>query len=118
MIVLNKNQNNVVALTLTEKLPVSFSATPVEYLWWFSNDETNLETTNIYTPVINSWRYNQFNINISGNTDLNQGFYDYQIYAQISGSTNTDITFSGASLVETGKVFISGNNQTIQSVYL
>ena len=118
MIVLNKNSDNVVALTLVEKLPVTFSSTTPEYLFWFSNDETSVQTTNIYHPVVTSWRYNQFNINISADTILNQGFYDYQIYAQISGSTNTDITFSGASLVETGKVFISGNNTTIQSVYI
>lgn len=118
MICLNKNQNNVVALTLREKLPVSFSATTPEYLFWFQNDQTNEVSTDIYLPVIQSWRYDQFNINISASTILNQGSYDYQIFAQASGSTNTDITFSGCSLVEVGKLVISGNNNSISSVYL
>lgn len=118
MIYLYKNQDNVVALTLREKLPIQYSASTPEYLFWFKNDMSMVETTDIYNPTVESWRYDKFNINISGSTILNEGYYDYRIYAQPSGSTNTDITFTGASLVEVGKLYINGDNQTINSVYL
>jgi hypothetical protein len=116
MIYLEKDKNNVVALTLLEKLPVSFSGV-AEYLFYFKNDLTNLESTFILDPLVNSWRFQEFNINISASTVLNTGFYVYQVYGQTSGSTNTDITFSGASLVETGKVYINGDNPSINNVY-
>lgn len=118
MIYLQKNDNNLIAVTLREKLPVIYSAITPEYLFYFENDQTNETYTDIYFPTVQSWRYDQFNINISGATTLNQGSYDYKIFAQASGTTNYDITYSGASLVETGKLFVSGNSITISDVYL
>jgi hypothetical protein len=120
MIYLEKNDNNKIALSVFEKLPINYltGTTKAEYLFNFTNDATNRQESFIQEPILDSWRYSLFNINISASTTLNTGYYTYRLYAQDSGSTNTNIDFSGTTLIEVGKVFINGNNSTINSVYL
>jgi hypothetical protein len=120
MIYLDKNDNNKVALTTFEKLPIKYltGGTQAEYLFHFTNDATNRSESFIKDPFQESWRYSLFSINISASTTLNEGYYTYRLYAQDSGSTNTNIDFSGTTLIELGKVYIKGNNQSINSVYL
>jgi hypothetical protein len=118
MIYLDKNSDNVIALTLQEQLPIIYSSTTPEYLFSFYNDLTQFTATSIYNSVVDSWRYNKFNINISADTFLNEGYYTYDIYAQQNGDGNLDPTYSGSTFLQTGKMFIRGNNNTINNIYL
>jgi hypothetical protein len=123
MINLNKNSNNLVVLTLTEK---SSLLSPY-YLFSFTS------TTN-YTNVVNfvaadtstyKSRYNKFNIIESGTTYTNltggtinlnpNGMWDYTIYEQVSP---TNLFISGTTnVVEVGKVIVNGEDTSIPSVY-
>ncbi len=117
MIYLVKNSDNVVALSLREELPTTFSSTTPEYLFYFENDLTQYTSTTIYNSVVESWRYTKFNINISADTQLNEGYYTYRIYSQTNGNGNLDPNYSGSTFLESGKLYIEGNNNTINDIY-
>jgi hypothetical protein len=106
MIYLKENQNNIVALTLTEKTTINAPT----YLFRFVNNQTNLEYVCISDDLSGYLaRYNKFNILTMNTTpDPLQGElklplgdeYSYFIYAQIS-TTNLDYKLSN-EVVETG----------------
>lgn len=104
MIVITKNSANTVVVTLEEKRTI----TSAYYLFKFAHDQSSSISyciptdTSAYTE-----RYNKFTITdqanpapLSGQVNLNTGFYHYYIYEQAS-STNLDPT--GLTLVEQGK---------------
>ena len=90
MIYLKENQNNIVALTLTEKTTINAPT----YLFRFVNKQTNLEYVCISEDLSGYLaRYNKFNIltttstpdPLEGELKLPLGDeYKYYIYAQIS----------------------------------
>ena len=116
MIKLEKNTTNTnIALTLTEKVTLS---SPV-FLFEFTND-MSLSTSYYFIAADTSTetqRYNLFTIIEGGNDPQNgnitlglEGFYKYNIYEQVTGSTNLDPT--GLTLVESGKMRLGGATQT------
>lgn len=112
MILINKNENNLITITLSEKTTLS---SPV-YLFKFTNDITRQSVKFIANNISNySYRYDQFLITetngsqnfTSGVIELSPtGFWSYDIYEQIS-TTNLDERLS-AGIVETGKVKVMG----------
>ena len=121
MININKNLDNVVVLTLTEKttLPTPY------YLFSFINGNTR-EVTNFTANDLSSFtsRYNEFLIKETGSTfvnlvngiiNLRPGMYSYTIYQQTS-PTNLIIS-AATSVVEVGKVNVMGDDDDIPSVY-
>lgn len=106
MIYLKENQNNIVALTLTEKTTINAPT----YLFRFVNKQTNLEYVCISQDLSGYLaRYNKFIIKtmnttptpLLGELKLPLGDeYEYFIYAQIS-TTNLDYKLSN-EVVETG----------------
>jgi hypothetical protein len=115
MISIIKGQPNDVVLTLTEKSSLSSPT----YLFEFINDLLNTRVVFIdQDNSLNPDRYNEFYIyEITGTTysvnllegyvELEAGDWTYNIYEQ---SSPTDLDTSNASLVETGKVEVTGNN--------
>lgn len=105
VIVITKNTANIVVVTLEEKRTI----TNAKYLFKFVRDEAISDIayciptdTSLYPE-----RYNKFSITdtptpapLSGQVNLNSGFYHYYVYEQVS-STNLDPT--GLTLVEQGK---------------
>lgn len=123
MINLNKNSNNVVVLTLTEK---STLLNP-NYLFSFSSTTDYDNVVNFIATDTSTYksRYNQFNIIESGTTFTNltggtinlnpNGMWDYTIYEQTSP---TNLFLSGTTgVVEVGKVIVNGVDTSIPSVY-
>jgi hypothetical protein len=106
MILINKNQANVIALTLTEKVSLS---NPY-FLFEFNNDQSKASSFFIASDISSQQaRYNKFSITeknspnaLAGEVSLAPGFYHYTIREQAS-STNLNPASSGA-IVETGKV--------------
>ena len=106
MIYLKENQNNIVALTLTEKTTINAPT----YLFRFVNKQTNLEYVCISEDLSGYLaRYNKFNIltttstpdPLEGELKLPLGDeYEYYIYAQIS-TTNLNYLLAD-EVVETG----------------
>jgi hypothetical protein len=123
MINIEKNSTNVVVLTLTEK---STLPTPY-YLFEFTNN-INRDNVVLFTGTDNSSyksRYNRFNIIETGTTSVNllqstvnlfpPGMWDYTIYEQVS---STNLFVSGTtSIVEVGKVIVTGVDTNIPAVY-
>jgi len=123
MINLNKNSNNLVVLTLTEK---SSLLNPY-YLFSFTST-TNYNNVVNFTAAdtsIYKSRYNKFNIIETGTTFTNltggtininpNGMWDYTIYEQVSSS---NLQISGTtSVVEVGKVIVNGEDINIPLVY-
>lgn len=123
MINLNKNSNNLVVLTLTEK---SSLLNPY-YLFSFTST-TNYNNVINFIATDNSTyksRYNRFNIIESGTTYTNltggtinlnpNGMWDYTIYEQVSP---INLAISGTTgIVEVGKVIVNGVDSTIPDVY-
>lgn len=113
MIFLQRDSSNQVVLTLKEKATL---ASPF-YLFNFISDDTNV--SKIFTAPNTSTstsRYDEFEITVSGGTEnltggtidlTNNGFYKYTVY-EMTGQTNLDISGT-TSILETGKVLLSGN---------
>lgn len=115
MMLLAKGQNNVVALTLTEKCTL---ANPV-FLFEFKSKTTNTlayciaPDTSAYTR-----RYNLFTItetttpdNLNAEIELLEGEYSYKVYEQTS-STNLDPNLS-TGMVESGIAKVTGTAGTV-----
>lgn len=121
MININKNSQNVVVLTLTEKTTL----TNPNYLFSFENGNTR-EVTNFISTDLSQYksRYNEFLITETGTTFVNltastinikPGMYSYTIYQQTS-PTNLNVS-AATSVVEVGKVIVSGEDDDIPAVY-
>jgi hypothetical protein len=121
MININKNSQNVVVLTLTEKTTL----TNPNYLFSFENGNTR-EVTNFISTDLSQFksRYNEFLISETGTTFVNltastinikPGMYSYTIYQQTS-PTNLNVS-AATSVVEVGKVIVSGEDDDIPAVY-
>lgn len=114
MIVIEKNQANVVVVTLEEKRTI----TNAKYLFVFTNDQS-VSDISYCIPTDTSLypeRYNKFSITdtpspaaLSGQVNLKPGFHKYFIYEQAS-STNLDP--AGLTLVEQGKALCIGTLPT------
>lgn len=120
MILISKNQNNYITVTLLEKTTL---ATPT-YLFKFTND---IEGTSVKFIAANTSsytsRYDQFLITeTSGTTNLTSGVielspagsWSYTIYEQES-TINLDETLA-TGIVETGKVKVVGE-ETVTDKY-
>lgn len=118
MILINKNTENAVVLTLSEKTTLD----PVYYLFEVINDTTNDVKCFLCTDIsANKLRYNEFIITENVNEDLLNGtvslflsgYYKYSIYEQ-SSSTNLDPTLA-TNLVEVGKLRVVANETNIDT---
>lgn len=123
MLFLKRDTANTVVLTLTENISIT-SVTP-SYLFQFINDDTNAEKLfTVSDSSTNICRYNQFVITVTGGTEdltggtidiTTNGYWKYNIYEQVS-PTNIDLTGT-TSIVETGKMLLSGTTLPVMSEY-
>jgi hypothetical protein len=119
MIVLNQNSSNNVYLTLSES--VTLSANTVYFLFRLT-DETTKEEVLFTAPDLstNLYRYNKFNITLTGSTAPNidytngiislnpYGKWNYEVYEQLS---STNLFLSGATgPIEYGIVKVNPSN--------
>ena len=120
MLVINKNANNYITVTLFEKTTL---ASPY-YLFKFQSDITGSSVKFIATNTSSyTYRYDQFLITeTSGTTNLTSGVinldpvgdWTYTIYEQSSATNLIESLTTG--IVERGKVRVVGTN-TIPSEY-
>ena len=120
MLLINKNANNTLILTLTEKVTI---VSPT-FLFKFTNDITRESVLFISTNLsAYTDRYDKFLITetsgtinaSSGVINLNPtGFWKYEIFEQAS-TTNLLESLTGAK-VENGKVKVVGT-ETVHTVY-
>lgn len=104
VIVIEKNQANIVVVTLEEKRTI----TNAKYLFKFENDQSKDISYCIPTDTSSyPERYNKFSITdtanplpLSGQVNLKSGFHHYYIYEQAS---STNLNPAGLTLVEQGK---------------
>jgi len=116
MLIINKNTNNYLRVTVTEKVTIS---SPY-YLFVFTSDITKQEVVFLQSnSSIHQDRYDEFLITeTSGTTNYSSGVvtflpvgsWTYQIYEQAS-STNLDPTLTGG-LLESGMAKVIGTNET------
>jgi len=116
MILLNQNSSNRVVVTLTENVTLTGNT---YFLFEFISDDTR-ESKFFTAPdlSLNTCRFNEFNITVTGGTEnltggtINLepvGYYKYNVY-QMTDPTN--ISLSGTSgIVETGKLYLSGDTK-------
>jgi hypothetical protein len=120
MLLINKNANSTLILTLTEKVTL----TSPYFLFRFINDVTNQEKAFISSDLsTQTQRYNKFlitettgtNILTSGVITLSPtGYWHYEVYEQTS-STNTDyIQATNRIPIETGKARVVGTEASVQ----
>ena len=113
MQIINKNSNNYLIFTLSEKVTL----TNPNYLFSFKH-QVEMNPINFITFDVSLYkdRYNKFLITeTTGTTTLTSGivslaetgFYEYAIYEQVS-STNLDLTQTG-NLLEIGMVKVNSN---------
>lgn len=116
MLVINKNTNNTLIVTLQEKVTLT---TPY-YLFVFTNDTTNEEVVFLQSNTsTHTDRYDQFLIT-ERSTSLNAssgiieflpvGSWTYRIYEQASSSNLNPVNAGG--LLETGQAKVIGTNET------
>ena len=116
MLVINKNSNNTLILTLTEKVTI---ASPT-FLFKLTNDLTR-ESVLFLSANLSSYkdRYDKFLITetsgtinaSSGVIKLNPtGFWKYQIFEQ--ASTSNLLESATGSMVENGKIKVIGTDTT------
>ena len=115
MLVINKNSNNTLILTLTEKVTI---ASPT-FLFKLTNDLTR-ESVLFLSANLSSYkdRYDKFlitetsgTINVSSVIKLNPtGFWKYQIFEQ--ASTSNLLESATGSMVENGKIKVIGTDTT------
>ncbi len=116
MLLITKNSNNSLVLTLREKATL----TSPYYLFVFNNDITNHSVTFTANDLSSyTQRYNKFLITeTSGTNNLSSGvitlsptgFWSYKIY-EMSDGTNTSVS-NVTSLVEEGKLLVEGTPTT------
>ena len=116
MLVINKNTNNYLRVTLQEKVTIS---NPY-YLFVFTSDITSRKVIFLQSNIsIHQDRYDEFliterstNLDPSSGTIefLPIGSWTYQIFEQAS-SSNLDPTLTGG-LLETGMAKVTGTNET------
>lgn len=112
MLVINKNANNYITVTLLEKTTLSSPT----YLFKFTSDITGTIVRFIATNTSSyTYRYDQFLITeTSGTTNLTSGVieldpvgsWSYTIYEQTSTTNLNEAEATG--IVETGKVKVVG----------
>ena len=116
MLVINKNSNNTLILTLTEKVTI---ASPT-FLFKLTNDLTR-ESVLFLSANLSSYkdRYDKFLITetsgtinaSSGVINLNPtGYWKYQIFEQ--ASTSNLLESATGSMVENGKIKVIGTDTT------
>jgi hypothetical protein len=112
MILLQVSQSNTIATTFTENTTLTGS---VYYLWDAISDDTDVSKTFIAQDTsTNEFRYNLFNLTLtgsedllSGSIDLEVGTYKYNVHQQNS-ATNLTASLSG-TIVERGRIYVSGS---------
>lgn len=126
MILLNQNNSNSVFLTLSES--VTLTATPVYYLFRFTDLTTN-EQKLFTCPDIstNTIRYNEFTITLTSSTLYENltagtiymaplGKWKYEIYNQ-TGQTNISLSGVSGDYIENGFIKLSGSPMPIITSY-
>jgi len=116
MIKLTQNQSNRVILTLSES--VTYTGSPIYFLFKFTSESTKEEklftAQDVSTNIV---RYNEFNIILTGSTSENltggtininpDGQLFYEIYEQTS-PTNLSISGTSGNIIESGIVKVEG----------
>lgn len=118
MILINKNQNNYLYVTLTEKSTLS---SPY-YLFEFKNDLTYQSVCFIASDISEqSQRYNKFLITETSGTEIltsgtitlePSGFWSYRIFEQTSSTNLNPSLADNTTPIEVGKVKVVGNEIT------
>ena len=129
MIIINKNTENKVVVTLKEKSEV----TPSYPLFVFENAETGEEKIFTAQYINSSIRYDEFYITESATTENlltglinitgNTAQWNYKVYeSSIDFSANTlSISATTGNIIEQGRLLVKGiqnNNNTINDIYL
>lgn len=117
MLLINKNANNTLILTLTEKVTISNPT----FLFRFTSDVTRETVVFIASNLSNyTDRYDEFLITeTSGVTNFSSGvinlsptgFWKYEVFEQAS-TTNLNPAQTG-SLLETGKIKVVGTDTIV-----
>lgn len=99
MLLITKASTNTLLLTLTEKCTI----TNPYFLFVFWSDVTKQELSFILADTsIYKYRYNKFTFVEPTTQELEEGYWNYEVYEQ-SSSTNTDKA-QATGLVEQGKL--------------
>jgi len=113
MIYLEKGQDNVVALTLTESSTITIPYYLFKFQW-----ETDMESAPIYWTGSDTSpykeRYNLFTIATADTVDWFIGQYTYTIYESITPITiDENTTEVGLDEIEEGRMVLNGTGTTI-----
>jgi hypothetical protein len=114
MIYIEKDTTNLVALSLTESSELS---SPF-YLFVFENEfDTAEEPIFFYSPDISQWkdRYNLFSITEGTDITLIKGQYTYNVYE--ATSQPSDIGDTTGKVIEEGRMIVSSDVVTFNSIY-
>jgi hypothetical protein len=123
MINIEKNNTNIIVLTLTEK---STLLNPY-YLFSFTSTTNYDNTVNFLGTDLSTYksRYNEFQIIETGTTFVNltastinlnpPGMWDYSIYE--TTAITTSISATTGNIIEKGKVIVTGEDISIPEVY-
>jgi hypothetical protein len=114
MIYIDKNETNLVALTLRENSPIISDT----FLFLFQNDWTKEETILNKTSIVNNVRYTgfQFIDGVGGEMDLRPGQYTYRVLILPNGSTSSNPN-DGVAELEEGRMYVIGEWLSVDPVY-
>jgi hypothetical protein len=114
MIYIEKNETNLVALTLKENSTIISNT----FLFQFINDFTKQETFLNKTSIVNNVRYTgfQFIDGVNQEIDLRPGQYTYNVYLLPNGSISLNIDDTIEKL-ETGRMYVIGEWLSVDPVY-
>lgn len=105
MIYLNKDEENIFVLTLSESSQIENPVWLFKFTW-----ETDLDPTPVYWIGTDSssytYRYNKFELEEGVDLTLNIGQHSYKVFEAPEGSTPVDET--GLTLIEEGRLLVSG----------
>jgi hypothetical protein len=117
MILINKNENKVVYLTLTEKATL----TNPKWLFQFRSNDTNVDTLMMATAFSNNERFNAFTFSEGSTASFDGGFilepgtYDYSVWE--TEYQSLDIA-SASNIVEVGLMQVLGTWSVYSTVYI
>lgn len=113
MILINKNEANILTLTLTEK---SYLSNPY-YLFHFWNELNGRSVNVILTDTsLFTDRYNRFTFTEPTDGEMIEGYWEYTVYEQVS-AVNTDVDLA-YGIVEIGKLkVVDSATPTASTIY-
>lgn len=112
-----QNSTNTVCLTLSES--ISYTATPVYFLFRFVNDSTNEQVLFTCSDISsNPSRYNKFNVSLTGASytnlsagtiSLSSGNYLFEVYEQLN-PINLFLSGTSGVVLETFNAVVTGSS--------